>query len=216
MMNQPEIKSNEHCFFTGKTQSGKTFCATVYLAGFKNVIVLDTKGLFSFDSIVKDVPLFTQLEDLMKFGEGKAIYRPRFEELNEEYYERFFKWIYERMNTICYVDELMQICKNASDIPEYAKGILTRGMERNTAMWSATQRPKTIPLPFMSEATHFFIFRLQLDVDKKRVQEIIPSEEIMQSIPLHKFWYYNHNLDKPVFAELKEKNKGGEKDEVRN
>lgn len=200
--NAPVIKPNEHVFLSGRTQSGKTYCARAYLAGFKNVIVLDIKGLFDFKGFVDDVPIYDRLDDLLSFGEGKAIYRPRFEELTPDYYNRFFQWIYNRKNTIVYVDELMGVCENASDVPPYAKAILTRGMERNTAMWASTQRPKTIPLVFMSEATHFFIFRLQLDVDKKRVQEIIPADEIMQDIPLHKFWYYNHNLDKPIYAEL--------------
>jgi hypothetical protein len=198
----PQIKNNEHVFTCGMTGSGKSVLNKVYLAGYPNVICLDTKGDVEWDE-AGDIPIFDELADLIKFGEGKAIYRPRFEELNTEYYEKFFEWVYYRMNTIVWIDEIMSISDNAHYIPKYAKAILTRGRSRNTAIWGATQRPKTIPLVYMSEASHFFIFRLNLEADRKRVMEIIPHEEINQMIPPFKFWYYNHRLETPIKAQLK-------------
>jgi MoxR-like ATPase len=197
-----KILTTEHVFIPGRTGSGKTFLARQYLAAFNNVIALDTKATLKWAEI-PDVKVFTKLKDLMKFKEGKAIYRPCFEELNKEYYEAFFKWIYFRQNTICWVDEIMSICENASYIPEYMKAIYTRGRERNTSIWGLTQRPKTIPLVCMSEATHFFIFDLNLEADRRRVAEVVGNEKIMVRPPeKYSFWYFNVNMDYPVLAKL--------------
>lgn len=197
------IKTSEMVFTCGMTGSGKTFAMKQYLKGYANAIVLDLKGTFEFEDL--DVPIFDKLKDLESFGKGKAIYRPCFQELNKEYYEKFFEWVYFRQNTICYIDEIMALSDNPTYIPIYAKAILTRGRERNTAIWGATQRPKTIPLVYMSEATHLFIFRLNLEADKKRVMEIIPYDEIMQNIEKRQFWYYNIEMDKPVLSKLVER-----------
>jgi len=183
------------------TGSGKTFCNKVYLAGYPNVIVLDTKGTFNWEQ-VEDCPVVEKIKDLENYQGGKIIYRPCFEELDKEYYEAFFKWCYDIKNVIVYVDEIMSISDNASYIPKFAKAILTRGRERNTALWGATQRPKTIPLVYMSEATHFFIFKLNLEADRKRVMEIIPHNEIMQDISKREFWYFNTEMNKPRLAKL--------------
>jgi ABC-type glutathione transport system ATPase component len=43
-MAQIHIKTDEHVFIPGMTGSGKSVLAEVYLAGFMNVVKLDTKG----------------------------------------------------------------------------------------------------------------------------------------------------------------------------
>lgn len=204
------IKNDEHVFICGQTGSGKSFLKQAYLSGYKNVISLDLKGKLTYDPFVADVPVIDNLDDLMKVGEGKYIYRPRFEEIeNTDYIEKFFEWIYHRQNTICDIDEIMAVgelgSKDGNYIPRYAKAILTRGRERQTTIWGATQRPKTIPLVYMSEASHYFIFSLKIADDRKRVQEFIPYPEILQEIPrhTHQFWYYNDKMDNPIKARMK-------------
>jgi hypothetical protein len=137
----------------------------------------------------------------MKVGEGKFIYRPVLDELNKEYYEVFFKWIYFRRNTIVLIDELMSFT-TPTYCPEYLKGIYTRGRELNVTAWACTQRPKNIPLICMSEATHFFIFRLNIEDDRKRLVEVAGCKEFMELLPKHVYWYYNINLDYPIKSKL--------------
>lgn len=207
-----KIKQGEHVFIAGQTGSGKSICAEIYLSGLDNVICLDTKGETNF-SMIKDSPIFERLEDLIQFKEGKAIYRPRWEELNSEYYDRFFEWIYRRKNTNVWVDEVMSLYENAGSILPYHKAIMTRGRTKNISCWNVTQRPKTIPLSLISEAKHFFIFDLNVEADRKRIQEVVAQNEI-NTIPSkiggeHSFWYYNFKLEKPILAKFNFK--GGEK-----
>lgn len=202
------IKNDEHVFIAGQTGSGKSFLKQAYLSGYKNVISLDLKGKLTYKPFLDNVPVIDNLDDLMQVGEGKYIYRPRFEEIEDTtYMEKFFEWIYFRQNTIVDIDEIIALTEigGSQYIPRYAKAILTRGRERQTTIWGATQRPKTIPLVYMSEATHFFIFSLKLQDDRKRVQEIIPYNEVLQEIPkqTHQFWYYNDRMDRPQKASMK-------------
>lgn len=202
LKNRREIKDGEHVFIGGMTGSGKTVVAKYYLAGETNVIILDTKGTFDYSDVLPNIPVFDKLADLIKFEDGKAIYRPRYEELNKEFYEAFFKWIYFRQNTIVLVDELMSI-STQTYCPEYLKAIWTRGRERHTSVWACTQRPATIPVVAFTESSHFFIFRLNNINDRRRLVESIGAEEFLQILPKYVFWYYNIEMDKPIKSKLK-------------
>lgn len=200
--NKRDIKIGEHVFIAGMTGSGKTVVAKYYLAGEDNVIILDTKGTFDYSDVLPNIPVFEKLSDLMSFEEGKAIYRPRYEELNKDYYEAFFKWIYFRTNTIVLVDELMSI-STQTYCPEYLKAILTRGRERKTSAWCCTQRPATIPIVCFTESTHFFIFRLNNINDRRRLVESVGCLEFADILPKYVFWYYNIEMDEPIKSTLK-------------
>lgn len=200
-MSKTIIKPSEHVGIFGRTGTGKTVLAKLYSQSIPNVIVLDTKGTFVWEG-VGEIPVFERLADLMKFQEGKAIYRPIHSEMTKEFYERFFEWIYIRKNTTVLVDELMSFATNTY-CPEYLKAILTRGRERNTNAFLCTQRPKTIPLVCISELTHFFVFSLNVEDDRKRIMEVVGAKEFLQIPPKHYFWYYNVEMDRPYMATLK-------------
>lgn len=195
------IKPNEHVFIAGRTGSGKTFLARNYLAGYENVVVLDTKGTLTWEE-AEEVTVVTHLADISRAETGKIIYRPVWEELAEEFYNAFFRWCYERGNTIVWVDEVMSVCPNAHRIPEFYKAILTRGRELNVAAWSITQRPANIPLVIMSESTHFFVFDLNLEEDRKRLTEITGMIELSKKPGKYNFWYARIDADRPIKARL--------------
>lgn len=200
-----EIPSNAHVFICGQTGSGKTKLAQVYLASYDNVIFLDPKRTFHIENLIPDIEVYEYLEELMEFGEGKAVYRPAFEEQEEETYNRFFEWIFKRHNTIVYIDELMSVCDN-SQPPKFLKACLVMGREIGVGVWSSTQRPKTIPLVNISESQFFFVFHMNLETDRKRIMEVIPFKELENSpntrTEPHNFWYYDYSLEKPIRASL--------------
>lgn len=200
-----KINHGEHTFIAGKTGSGKTFLEEVYISGFDNAIILDTKGMFNW-SRIPDVEVFTSLNELIKFKSGKAIYRPSIFESNTEYYEAFFKWIYYRKNTAVGIDEVMSLYESANSNLFWHKALMTRGRELGITVFNCTQRPKTIPLNLLSESTHFFIFDLNLEADRKRIMEIVAHDEInikpSKVGEKHCFWYYNDTLEKPLLGKL--------------
>lgn len=201
----PIIEDGRHVLVAGRTGSGKSVLAEIYCSGINNVICLDTKGETEWKTI-PDVEVFDRLENLVNFKEGKAIYRPRWEELNTEHYDKFFEWIYLRKNTAVWVDEVMSIYENANTILPFHKAIMTRGRTKQISCWNVTQRPRTIPLALISEASHLFIFDLNMEQDRKRINEVVGQPEIMQ-IPSKlggefSFWYYNFKLDKPILSKF--------------
>lgn len=210
------INTNEHVFIAGMTQSGKTFLMKQYLANVKiPVFLLATKNNpnkpFEWKEVKEENKIYiSTLAELKKAVKNsnsltnkKFIFTPIWEELNEEIYNQFFEFCYKLSDCIVVIDEVMQVCNSASKIPEWYKGILTRGMELGVSCWSLTQRPKTIPMNILSESTHYFIFRLNNKDDRKRVVDNTGYNEFFITPQGHKFWYFNTITgNKPVQAEI--------------
>ena len=201
------IRLGEHYFIAGRTGSGKTFLVHALAKKASeqhNIIVHDTKGTSAFNPY----PVYTRVKDIMRdrkaTGEGIFVYRPEFEELEMEYYELFYEWIYFRKNCIVVIDEAMQVCENPKSYPKYLKGVLTRGREYNISAWVCTQRPKTLPLFLLSEATRFYIFELNLAEDRKRVVEITGREEFeKRELCKYCFHYFDVKENKYFVGRIK-------------
>lgn len=216
------IKPNESVFIPGRTGSGKSYLAQKYLTGYPAVIALDSKEDLEWSEIPPDqLNVITRLKDLeyaAKEKTCKVVYRPALEEMRPDYTEEFFRYLYFRKNCIVWIDEVMAICPSPYKIPEYYKGILTRGRSRNTAAWSLSQRPAGIPTVVMSEAKHFFCFDLNMAADRERVAQITgcpelqtkPNEyarKVLQLKGEYYFWYYYTTWDRAKLGMMVETNK---------
>lgn len=195
------INNTQHVFISGSTGTGKTIIAKIYNANTKyHTFVLDTKGTFLFEPFVgeDDYILVYEFKNLDKASKKskKIVYRPILEELTQEFYNEFFKYCYFKRNCTVIVDEAMQVIKNSFSIPEYYKGILTRGRELNVSVWSLTQRPSGINQLIMSEATHFFIFRLNHINDRKKIAEISGQDKFLLPPEGHEFIYWKADKSK--------------------
>jgi len=189
------IRNDEHVFIAGMTGSGKTYLGKVYCAGNeKPVFVLDTKGTFTWEQVPEELQTtITTFKDLPKtVGKFKfVIYRPAFSELNEECYDEFFKFCYYLQHCTVFVDEAMQVCPSPSKIPPFYKGILTRGRELDVNVWSCSQRPSGIPIIVYSEASHWFIFKLQTPADREKLSEFSGYPEFEEVLEKRYFYYYS-------------------------
>lgn len=210
-MARPIILDSEHVFVAGRTGSGKTVCARQYLSGFPYVVALDIKGKLIWPEVPEDEQtLVTHLRDLPQVETPKIIYRPSHDELNPEYYNEFFRWCYNRGNCVVWIDEVMGVCKNAFDIPEYYRAILTRGRELHVAAWSLSQRPSMIPQVIISEATHLFVYDLNLPQDRQKMVEVTGATELYQRPNIaarrkYTFWYYHVEAEHARLARLTER-----------
>lgn len=204
-----KINPDEHVFIAGRTGTGKTYLARKYLAGVENVWVLDTKGLITWPEVPKsELTVVSSIAEIRNVKTPKLIFKPNPFELEFEVYDSFFQFAYSRDNLAVWVDEVMSVSPNPARIPFWAKAILTRGRERNVSMWSLTQRPSGISQMFMSEATHFFVFDLNLPQDRSKLAEITGAGELLrlpgrEARGRHNFWYYRTGQDKAVLARLK-------------
>ncbi|MEK5046155.1 ATP-binding protein [Bacillus sp. FSL L8-0637] len=208
------IATDEHVFIAGKTGSGKSFLAEVYLAGFEYVVMLDTKGqslerrkkgegLWRGLREGKDFVLIERLAELNEVETKKIIYCPIPEEQNEEYYDLLMKWVYDRQNTVLWIDELMQVCPSPFKYPFHLKSLYTRGRFVDSVVWACTQRPATIPSDVISNSTHYFVFDLNKAADRKRMSDDTGCDEFLERPGYRNFWYMKDTMEQPVLATLK-------------
>lgn len=197
------IRPDEHVFIAGRTGTGKTFLARHYFATERYVVIHDTKGTTNWPEVPKkDLTVVKRLADLARVTTPKIIYRPRWEECNEIYYEAFYQWIYRRRHCRVIVDELMSICPSPFRMPEYLKAIYTRGRELGVSVAGCTQRPTGIPQICISEATHLFILDLNLPQDRNKLVETTGVLDLMKRPGKRNFWYYKVGDDEAVKATL--------------
>ena len=217
MANINDIKQSEHVFIAGKTGTGKSMLAEIYLAGFPRVVKLDTKNEAE-ERREKGKPLWRGLEEWVDFQVCESleevkhsefhhiIYVPRPDEMNMDGYNAFLEWAYQERNITVWIDELMSVCESVQRYPLAIKTICTRGRSRNVSLWACTQRTLDNPTIILANSSHFFIFPLGLDQDRKKVA-VITGCPVFMEVPdkydKHVFWYFRDGTEEPTRAKLK-------------
>jgi energy-coupling factor transporter ATP-binding protein EcfA2 len=203
------LKSNERVLLCGKTGSGKTYLARYITRPLKRLVVLDGKGTLGEWGL--EAWNSKTMRDLRRGDNVRLRALPPIGTNFLEYWEEVISACFQAGNVTIYIDELYAVCppnKNPSDALWSA---YTRGRELGVGVWSATQRPVWIPLFALSEAEHFFVFRLQLMDDKSRLAAFM-GNSVLQSIKdPHGFYYSRPDLEKPIYSErleVNQENKG--------
>lgn len=183
-----------------------------YLARYKYVVKLDTKdevserrrkkqNIWSHLREGEDFTVCDTYADLDDIKTDKIIYCPKFEEMNIDTYNMFFKWIYDRQNTIVWIDELMSFT-TAQSYPEELKRLMIMGNSKNVSAWCCTQRPSGIPSIVTANSTYIFCFNLNMYTDRQKMYQITGCEEMLEMPKDHNFWYYSLGDDHAVKAVL--------------
>lgn len=184
----------ERVTFVGQTGSGKTTLARRLLEQRRYVVVLDAKGMIRWPSYT----VCHSLTALTKCKDERMIFRPPpLMTSDDDELEAFFSWVYLRRHCTLYIDELFLPPAIAGDVfPPHFGACYTRGRELGVEVWASSQRPKRIPQVALSESEHTFAFKLKLEQDRDRVQELtgIPSERIA-ALPKFDFLYSRQDAD---------------------
>lgn len=172
-----QIPPNDRVIFVGGTGSGKTTLAKYVISQSKKwKAVYDAKGYIDWRGFVR----YHTVDTIAEAKEPRIIYNPTIEEETDyEAQDAFFKQVYTQKNRLLYVDEAYALLGETRPSP-YLRACLTRGRERGISTYISTQRPAGIPVVLMSEAEHFFVFRLTWRNDRKRIAELTGIEEDFQ------------------------------------
>lgn len=187
------IAYGEHAIFLGQTGTGKTTLAKAIMWKAPNVVIADPKRTFRLPHVESWPVTYTEdIGDVSKYDSPYPIvYRPSFEyQRDDRFFDRFFRYCFERGNCIVYVDEVTRVTTRYKIGEEYER-CLKLGRERRVGVWSASQRPVHVPLEVMTESTKWFVFNLMNPDDRDRVAGFIGEETKLQRPTGHGFWYFD-------------------------
>lgn len=201
--NKVVIESNERVAVSGKTGSGKTYLAKKLIWNrFDRCIFYDWKWQHYKElnapvvHTIEDVEAALTSEPVVE----KLVYAPKRKGL--DVWNRLCYLCWDHTNIHLIADELKGVYQQdgwVAGITDYHENIMTRGRQKGVGMTNLSQRPKGIPLECLSEAEHFFSFRLNLKADRDRIGQIVGSEhqEKTRELKGHEFLYYNTGMDSP-------------------
>lgn len=211
-----KIRDDEHIFIAGMTGCGKTKLAEVYTAGMGTVIKLDTKQEYDskrrenkepWEGLTegKDYEVCFSLEEVFSSEAEKIIYQIPWDEQDEEHYNELFEWCFTNGNMRVWVDELMSVCPNPHSIPKWLKAIYTAGRSRYCTVIACSQRPIGVPAVCIANSTHYFVFALPQNQDRKKMVDATGCIDFFEKPDKYVFWYYKQGFDEgeAVKAKLK-------------
>jgi DNA helicase HerA-like ATPase len=193
------IRSNERMFLCGKTGSGKTFAAKYILKPFNRLVVLDVKDQLQDWNLA---PWDREARRLLKSGQPirTRVVVPIGKD-PAEVWDGIFEDVLSSGNCHLYIDEMYGVVPPNTQASPLLWAVITRGRSMGIGTTSASQRPAWVPLVALSESEHFFVFRLTLDEDRKRMSNFMGPAVLGTIGDKHGVYYSYATWDAPLYME---------------
>lgn len=193
------INSDERVCILGKTGSGKTFLARRLLKSCKRLLILDSKATLTDWSTVTLAPSSEGVFDIADYADKEGNFRLRLVDM--QFDMQTIEYFYSLGDTTIYIDESYSVfspSRKRSELEPILRA-LTRGRERGIGVWVSSQRPAWMSTYVLTEAEHFFVFRLTDESDRTRVSKSIHEDMYQKTRDRHGFFYYDVYDDRPTY-----------------
>lgn len=161
----------KHIVLAGSTGSGKSYMAEKMIKHYDSYFAIDTQDSLAIPGHTLKTPgnlamylsWFKQLH-----------YTPRPEYLHRDAFNYVFKTLLNSTTKkkprprICYIDEIYHV-GYGTNFPAWLPKAITTARQRQLSFWIATQRPRQIPIPILSEASKIYVFYLAKLDDAKLI-----------------------------------------------
>lgn len=186
-LNELRLNKDQRGAIIGQTGTGKSVLAKQLIPGNANrIAIIDPKRTFSYD-----LPIFTSAREIYRRKPKRFIYRPKPSLLgNLLEMDDVYRYVYNLKDCFLYTDDIVGVLTNTK-YPHFLQVCYQMGRELNIACLASFQRPYSVPLFLMSEASKFYAFRTVLANDIKRVNEFVPSYTPLNLPDKHTFFYYD-------------------------
>ena len=180
------IKSNERVVICGKTGSGKSVLMRKYCRMYARVIFIDPKHENG------DLPYTFQAHDHKKVIEEVAknqdiffiLYQPI--QFKDEDFNELCAQLFKYKDMTIFLDEILL------KPVDWHRTLIRMGRRKGIGMWHIFQRPHFVDNFVLSEAEHYFVFKLLLKSDKDKIAGVIGEEIIpeLENLEQYQFVYY--------------------------
>lgn len=190
---------NDRVLGAGQSGSGKTCVLIELVRRLPSYVIADPKHSEALSALFDEAAVINKAADLplaYEKGRLKVIYRPIGLTQDELYadFNTLCDYLREVGNTTLILDEAMRVT-TSSYIPPSLDILIREGREvMKVGVWAFSQRPIEIHPHLMSEAQHFFIFKLTLDQDIKKVERGGVGPLVKEAATLKPLEYIYHSM----------------------
>lgn len=192
------IAPDQRVFTAGRTGSGKTYLERYLLRSANRLVACDPKGTLGRLAPEWNLEDWTD-RGARQLARGDDV-RLRIPAPLDGRWDDYLWAVYKAGNVILYIDELYGVVPPGKRAPEPLTACYTRGRELGIGVHSCTQRPSWIPLFAMSEADWFFIFRLTVEEDRKRLASFMGASVIEPIRDKYGFLTYSPEWEDPIYT----------------
>lgn len=184
------IKSNSRVVLVGATGTGKTYLARYLLQSVPRLVVIDPKATLRGKWGLTEWSPKTR----KRFINGEDVRLRYAPDVGGDFqYEHVFEDVYHAGNCVLYIDEVYGVIPPHKPAGPYLTAIYTRGRELGIGTIASAQRPVSFPLFILSEADTFFLFRVLLEEDRRRMSAFMGPAVREHVRDPYGFWAYQRD-----------------------